>query len=507
MKEYNLYWGDFHKHLADIERADEIIEFAKYHLDVYPVLCYPFRWERIKGARIETVRQRPEFLEWWKNLQEAARKHHKEGRFVTFLGYEWHGNRTLYGDHNVIYYHEDNPLDDSWELEELYENLRKRKAYAIPHHTAYMKRHRGKNWDIYDPTLSPVTEIYSSHGSSEGVGTSFGLLQNVSMGPRNSGGTFIDALNRGYRIGVIASNDGAGLPGSWSKGVAGIWAEELTKDSIWEAIGKRRTIAATGDRISLWFTINEHPMGTVLKKDENDLEARIQIQCSQPLDRIELVHNGKVKETYSHKDKWEIKSQGRFKILTEFGWGPATHYGFKDVQQSWAGEFEVKNGKLLGVEPRFDGLGQRYEKKDQNRCSFQLTTSRRGGVGFRQGLVFELKGNENSNLHIRVDDHEFQISLKDSFSKVHLFPFLEESIKRVQSVFGLKKEEVENPDIYYHNARKLKVHPSYPKEAYEVDLVLKELPKEKGQNYYYLRAYQIDGQMAWSSPIWMKNSH
>ena len=34
----DLYWGDFHKHLVDFKRADEIIESAKYHLDFYTVL-------------------------------------------------------------------------------------------------------------------------------------------------------------------------------------------------------------------------------------------------------------------------------------------------------------------------------------------------------------------------------------------------------------------------------------------------------------------------------------
>lgn len=38
-----LLWGDFHKHIAP-DRIDEKLEDAKQHLDVYPVLCYPFEW-------------------------------------------------------------------------------------------------------------------------------------------------------------------------------------------------------------------------------------------------------------------------------------------------------------------------------------------------------------------------------------------------------------------------------------------------------------------------------
>jgi len=69
------------------------------------------------------------------------------GTFVTFVGYEWHGNRTYYGDHNVFYFDEDNPLDDTDDLPVLFENLKRRRGIAIPHHTAYQVHQRGKDWD------------------------------------------------------------------------------------------------------------------------------------------------------------------------------------------------------------------------------------------------------------------------------------------------------------------------------------------------------------------------
>jgi len=193
MGEYNLYWGDFHTHFEDLDRGDEILRDAQENIDFCTVLCYPFIWERKNGLRVESVGQRPEFLRWWERLRELARAHHDPGRFVTFLGYEWHGNRRRYGDHNVIYFDEDNPLDDTWKLEDLYENLRGRRAIAIPHHTGYCRGWRGKDWDIFDGELSPVMEIFSAHGSSEGCNTPRTMEQNSSMGPRTSGGTFQDA--------------------------------------------------------------------------------------------------------------------------------------------------------------------------------------------------------------------------------------------------------------------------------------------------------------------------
>jgi hypothetical protein len=54
---------------------------------------------------------------------------------------------------------------------------------------------RFEDWDAYDAALSPVVEVYSSHGSSEGVGTPVPMADNPDMGPRTSGGTYRDALD------------------------------------------------------------------------------------------------------------------------------------------------------------------------------------------------------------------------------------------------------------------------------------------------------------------------
>ncbi len=501
MKGFDLYWGDFHKHLSDIDRCDEIINYAKYNLDVYCVLCYPFRWESIRGARIETVRQRPEFLEWWERLRRGAREHNDEGEFVTFLGYEWHGNRTRYGDHNVIYHDEDNPLDDAWELETLFQHLRETEAFAIPHHTAYTKGRRGKDWDIHDPCLSPVMEIYSTHGSSEGVDTPVKMLQNRSMGPRTSGGTFRDALARGIEIGCIASNDSSGLPGSWPLGVAGFWARDLTRDGIWEAVRQRRTVASTGDRIRLWFEIDGSPMGSTISAD-GPIKASVDVACPLPLDRVELVSDGRVIRSYCHRDRWVQRQSGEFNILTEFGWGPASHYGYRDVEQAWDGLIEVRGGELSSVHPRFSGLGQRFALEDDV-CRFHLTTSRDGEPGYRQGLVLGIDGDSDSRIHIQVDEHEFTLRLGECLGNAHLFPFLGESIRRVETTFGLTESDIENPDIYYHNSRKVRVHPAYHVEACRAKVSFGDILRKAGRSYYYVRVQQCDGQTAWSSPIWV----
>jgi hypothetical protein len=347
-------------------------------------------------------------------------------------------------------------------------------------------------------------EAFSAHGSSEAIDGLQDLTNNRSMGPRATGGTFVDALNRGIRIGLIASNDGSGLPGSWPLGIAGIWAQELSREAVWEALKRRRTFGTTGDRISLWLQLNGEPMGSVIR---NPLSTGVKIivEGVQPLELVELIHNGRVCSSHHHPGSWEEERSGEFKILVEFGWGPSTRYGFKDVERSWRGRFKVEGGKLLSVQPRFSMLGQSYLQAGEGECEFSLRTRRNGGDGYRQGLVLRVEGDEDTVLSLSVDGHKFELSLADTISRTHLFPLLEESRRRVESEFGIEVGELRNPDIYYHNARKIRVHPSYPKGSYRVNLDLGEVDVSDGNNYYYARVRQVDGQMAWSSPIWIEN--
>ena len=59
--------------------------------------------------------------------------------------------------------------------------------------------------------------------------------------------------------------------------------------------------------------------------------------------------------------------------------------------------------------------------------------------------------------------------------------------------------EIANVEILRNN---LSIYRSAPGEA-EIDFVYQDMEPEPGLNYYYVRVVQIDGQTAWSSPIWV----
>ncbi|MFH1569893.1 MAG: DUF3604 domain-containing protein [Gemmatimonadota bacterium] len=509
MADLRLLWGDLHTHLEDLDAGDAILRAGRDNVDFCAVLCYPFVWERHAGFRVESTRNRPEFAERWQRLRELNRAHCDPGEFTTFLGYEWHGNRTRYGDHNVIYLGEDEPLDDAWELPELFAHLRSRQALALPHHTGYAAGWRGKDWDCHDDELSPVMEVFSAHGSSEGVDTPLPMAANGSMAPRVSGGTYQDALARGLRIGAIASNDGPGLPGRWGLGRAAVWAERCTREAIWEALKARRAYAATGDRIELDLRVAGQPMGAVVAAGDA-IVAEVEVRGAAPVDRIELVLNGEVADTYCHGGRWQrcAPGPGRYKVRIEWGWGPATHYGFPPGPDlAWQCRLGLEGARLLGVERCFTVPGNRLVEQRYDGCAWHSTTARRGAnhtFGMTQALVVEVEGHAAAHLHLEMDGQRLSVALADLLLGSRLVPLVDEAREAVQRELGLTEREVANPDAYFHNARKVLLHRAVPEAAYRVRHAFADLPLKQGSNYLYVRASQVNGQLAWSSPVWLE---
>lgn len=517
-KSFTLCWGDLHKHVTgpgtrpkDIGRK---ISDARTHLDFCAVYCYPFvHHEQGEGLTIERVGDRSQLREWWDAVQEQSRAHNDPGEFVTFPAYEWHGNRRRWGDHHVVYFQEGYPLDGTADVRKLSENLTDRRAVLIPHHTGYYPGERGKDWDSFDPSLSPVMEIYSSHGSSEAIDSPVAMTFNGDMGPRTSGGTFHDAVLRGHRVGILASNDGPGVPGAWNRGVAAVWATDLTREAIWEAITARRTYGSTGDRIALWWTLEGEPMGGIVT-DNGELEATVSIDCPRPLDRIEILRNDQVVETHTFRDHVPPRAlPGVYRLLVEFGWGPTSSHGeMDDVTVDWTGDVAVTEGDLCSVVPRFVGDGQSYDF-DGDRCGFSLRTSRdetpaelpeATNQSNRQGLLLEVDADVETVLTIEFEDRDsITIPLEDAVDRAHLFAFYEEASAAIADAFDVSENELGNLDRRYHLAPKVRVHRAEPRAVCQAEVTSRV--DTDPNDCVYVRASQTDGQYVWGSPVWVQD--
>jgi hypothetical protein len=144
-----------------------------------------------------------------------------------------------------------------------------------------------------------LVEIWSMHGSSEGYDPGDRPL----IPPRRPDGA-LAGLRRGLRFGLVAGSDShTGRPGGsaqdvrpYQGGLCAVWAGELTRRSIFEALRARRTYALTGARIILRFTVNGQPMGSELAYTPNR-RLRAEIWAPTAVSNIQFLHNGKVLHT------------------------------------------------------------------------------------------------------------------------------------------------------------------------------------------------------------------
>ncbi len=532
---YNIYWGDMHTQfnlahmrMREAEGVDAVaeppddlgdceqfvrraFEGAREYIDFFPIVYYPAHFIRDPetGFRAETVGWKDYYAKDWEMICSLVKEYHAPGEFVTFAGYEWSGDRTRWGDHNVFFPYDDPSLDLSLHIDDLYANLREAGAIAIPHHTGYAFANRGKDWAHYDEEVSPFAEIFSVHGSSEGCNTPFSMTRNGAMAPRVSMNTIQSGLDRGYRLGIIASGDnGQGFAAKWGIGLMAALAEDLTRESLWDAFTNRRVYGVTGDRIKLDYSLGDAPMGSVIEGGGAHT-LRASVECTEALDRIEVIRNGRVAHTYCHAGTWEAPSEGmvRCKIPVEFGWGPAASYGFAPEQKHWQGRFRLAEGRVVSVEGAFTRHGNSFEHSADGEVEFALTTDPRRHAAedtAQQRLIVEIEAPADALCVLECDNHRITFTPAEAMRRSGLIVYDEECRRRIREQFGEQAGRWDDMrDAVYHNSHIIKRHTAIPEAGHTAEIELEQSDFAPGRNYVYLRVSQLNGQYAWSSPVWV----
>ena len=236
----------------------------------------------------------------WDVLKQKAAEYYRPNRFVTFNSYEA-GSPV---GHRNVYYRNGEACSPqcsgkfNYMPEFLYRYYAGRSdVMMIPHHVKTWT-----DWSFYDPTLEPVMEIYSCWGQSENPS-----MERWDKGMTPGAGAW-EALRRGYRLGMIASSDNhVGMPGRsfphdrqvhtpFPGGLAAVWARELTREAIFDAIRARRCYGTTGARIILEFTVNDAHMGSETTVD-NPRAARkisVNVRGTHAITCVEILRNGVV---------------------------------------------------------------------------------------------------------------------------------------------------------------------------------------------------------------------
>ncbi len=216
----------------------------------------------------------------WRYVCDVADQFDEPGRFVTLKGYE-RGQGRIQPDgtqpgHRNVYYRQDGPFlssqDDAYGTpEKLWAHLVPGQAMTIPHSPAYTLTATGIDWRHYDERFDRAVEVFSSHGCSEFYGNPVPLKENQTDA---DSGYMRKALALGYHLGMVASTDGHAGIYAWTdpgrtlrKGaMVAVWATELTREAVFDAIGHRRCYGVEGGaRIILRFTANGHATGSEIE--------------------------------------------------------------------------------------------------------------------------------------------------------------------------------------------------------------------------------------------------
>ena len=394
------YWADLHGQSGEsvgINTAQEYFEFArdKAFLDASSHQANDFQ---VNNA-------------FWQHLNELTTEFHEDHRFVTFPGYEWSGNTSVGGDRNVYFRTEGQQIHrsshallpdrsdldtDATDAKQLFQTLVGQNVVCYAH--------VGGRWaDVgyaHDAKLETAMEIHSAWGTFEW------LLH--------------DALEQGYRCGVVCNSDGhKGRPGASYPGTSGFHAyggltcfiaSELTRDGIFECLRRRHHYGTTGNRLHLdvraSFTgearlferdpaahevtptpVSEVIMGDIVQVDGDSATLDIEVVSATPIVRLD-VRNG-TQTLDVHRPYAESELGDRVRVV----WIGADRRG-RGAATRWEGKVKLSQAKI----ERFAKINawnpeRLFEQRGPSEVVWETTTSGNfGGVDLwlddsRQGSI------------------------------------------------------------------------------------------------------------------------
>lgn len=492
---YHIYFGDLHNHNSvgyaqgSLKRTFEI---GRNHLDFFAFTPHGY-WHDI-GHYENSIENKwlngfEVTKERWPEVVALVRKYDEPGRFVPITAFEWHSSSC--GDYHIIYPYVDGEYVRFDELKDFQRFAKERGAIMIPHHPANRLGHRGTNIALLDPAVSPVIEIFSEWGNAEHDRAPFPYIRHTEGG-RWTRNTIHHFLAEGHRLGVIASTDDhLGYPGAYREGLAAVLATELTREAIFDALRNRRTYAVSGDRIRLDFRLNGQLMGQELPYTR-DRQLDVAVTGWDQLDRVEILKNNRV----IHRDfpldrtpssgSWDRPVLLRF----EYGWGPWTALDMTRVCD-WDFEITLENGRLEEVQTCFQSGPLEEDRRDRIVERSERHLRVRSFTALRQqledvstkGVVLKVHGGPETKVTITLKAPT-SVSLEQNFKQ------LAESGEMLFTG-DFPKESAMLHRLVFH-------------DHYYTTCQVTDIDDGAGVNWYYLRVVQANGQLAWSSPIWVE---
>ncbi len=478
------FWGDTHGQSNETLGTNDARDYFAFgrdraHLDVMGHQGNDFQ---ITGA-------------FWRDLNALTAEFEQPGRFVYIPGYEWSANTAVGGDRNVHYRHEGETIhrsshaqiadaadigdetSDAHTAQELFEKLADKDCVVMAHVG-------GRYADIkfaHDGRLETAVEVHSAWGTFEWI--------------------VRDALEMGYRVGIVANSDGhKGRPGACYPGASffgsygGLTcflAERLDRDAIFESMRRRHHYATTGNRgfidLAVETTSAAHVflrdpnlgpaksegaqrllMGDIAGVQDDEVELVVDIDGSAPIECIDIFDGLDLLETIRPYGPGDLGR--RVRLVYE-----GAEYRGRARTTTWDGTLCITGNRIERTNVINNwNLDRGIQKQDASRLAWAAVTT--GNYG---GIDLHLSDSATGRLSFATRHVAGEVAISDLGVEPQIFAAggLERVVKlqRLPDVMTTRRVTFR---------RRIKV-------------------RDTGDTRLFIRVQQEDGHRMWTSPVYL----
>ncbi len=414
----------------------------------------------------------------WHHVGEQTARFNEAGRFVTFLGYEWSGLTPAGGDHNILFLRDGASLHrsshwqihdgsdaatDRYPISELWREFKGRDDVLAVAHVG------GRHADLETAAegFPQLVEIHSHHGTFEWIAE--------------------EAMRRGLRVGFVGqSDDHTGRPGlsgplqpmersfvtfPVTGGLTGIYAAERSREPVWRALRARHCYATTGRRSLLRWRLGDAMMGDVVTRPRG---AELTFTLDAAADGAEILHAEILRDDeVAWRHQWPGDERSPWICLQWSG----VRVRSRNKVTDWNGRITVSDGPIAQFRP----IGYSRSGEGITRSGDSELMVRSSTAGDTAGILLRLEEPKT-----RIAFHSARGTFRFRAGEVGPCPTVWPAGGVNQRVAVSRVE----PDSRSRDLR----------------LEWTETAREKASHAYWVRLLQMDGHMAWSSPIFVESS-
>jgi len=453
-REMKPFWGDLHGQSAETIGTNTVASYFKFAKDA---ALLDFAGHQGNDFQITK--------EIWTEIKKQINAINEDGRFTALVGYEWSGNTPVGGDHNVYYPSDEGDIfrsshvliDDQSDVDtdckhitDLYAQFKGKDVMLVPHVGG---RYANLTW--HDADLECVMEVCSAWGEFEWF--------------------LFDALQKGYKMGFVAGSDdhkgrpGASHPGSGAFGIYGgyacIYAKELTREGIWEALKARRCYGTNGRRILVDFHVNGQPMGSDMEV-AHPPEMGVVVCGTAPVEKVDVFRGTEIIYTYPENIERE---ETRIRVT----WSGQRILARNRLAR-WDGGVVLKGGRIVDAEGfAFDSVSEGIASVTDTEVTWTSVTT-----GDADGVILTLDASPDAVLKFETPILFHSVSLKELANGPVV---VDAGGVDMQVVFEKMPVGI----------------------GLDVAFQFQEETLDDGCHPYWVRVTQVDGGKAWVSPVYV----